>query len=116
MRSFSQLALSMILVFACTVLIPGHGISQSSVPKPEEHFGFVPGADRMLFDYEEMISYFVKLDEVSPMIRLVENGMSPMGKKMYIVFISSEENIRNLDKLRGINRELALNPTLSEKK
>ena len=116
MRSFSQLALSMILVFACTVLIPGHGISQSSVPKPEEHFGFVPGADRMLFDYEEMISYFVKLDEVSPMIRLVENGMSPMGKKMYILFISSEENIRNLDKLRGINRELALNPTLSEKK
>jgi len=64
----------------------------------------------------KMISYFVKLDEVSPMIRLVENGMSPMGKKMYIVFISSEENIRNLDKLRGINRELALNPTLSEKK
>ncbi len=86
------------------------GIAQSSVPRPEEHFGFVPGTDRMLFNYEEMIDYFVKLDKVSPMVRLVEIGLSPMGKKMYIVFISSEKNIRNLDKLREINRELALNP------
>jgi hypothetical protein len=92
------------------------GIAQSSVPRPEEHFGFVPGTDRMLFDYEEMMNYFIKLDQASPMIKLVEIGLSPMGKKMYIVFISSKNNIKNLDKLREINRELALNPTLSETK
>ena len=33
---------------------------------------------------------------------------------MYIAFISSEENIRNLDKLKEINRQLALNPDLSD--
>lgn len=104
------------LVFTSTMVFPSDGIAQSSVPRPEEHFGFVPGTDRMLFDYEEMINYFVKLDQASPMIRLVEIGLSPMGKKMYIIFISSENNIKNLDKLREINKELALNPTLSEAK
>jgi hypothetical protein len=104
------------LVSAGTIVFAPQGIAQSSVPRPEEHFGFVPGTDRMLFDYEEMINYFIKLDQVSPMIRLVEIGLSPMGKKMYIVFISSENNIKNLDKLREINKELALNPALSESK
>jgi hypothetical protein len=116
MKKFSLLTISILIVLAGTMIFTRHGIAQSSVPKPEEHFGFVPGTDRMLFDYEEMIDYFVKLDKVSPMVRLVEIGLSPMGKKMYIVFISSEKNIRNLEKLREINRELALNPTLSEAK
>ena len=46
---------------------------------------------------------------------MTEIGHSPMGKKMYIVFISSEKNIGNLEKLRTINKELALNPDLTEK-
>jgi hypothetical protein len=90
--------------------------AQSSVPKPEEHFGFMPGSDYKLFNYEQLIDYFMKLDRASPMVKLVENGKSPMGKTMYIVFISSEENINNLDRLREINRELALNPDLSAAK
>jgi hypothetical protein len=34
---------------------------------------------------------------------------------MYIAFISSAENISNLEKLKDINKELALNPMLSDK-
>ena len=33
---------------------------------------------------------------------------------MYIAFISSEENISNLEALKEINRELALNPEIPE--
>ena len=43
-----------------------------------------------------------------------EIGSSSMGKPMYIAFISSEENINNLDALKELNRELALNPELQE--
>ena len=39
-----------------------------------------------------------------------------MGRPMYIAFISSEKNIENLESLKEINRELALNPDLPEEK
>ena len=48
------------------------------------------------------------------MVRMVEIGKSPMGKPMYICFISSEENINRLDALKEINRKLALDPDLSD--
>lgn len=87
-------------------------IAQTSLPAPETFFGFKPGADRMLFDYETLIQYFRKLDEASPRVRMVEIGNSPMGKKMYIVFVSSGENINRLDTLRKINEQLAMNPDI----
>jgi hypothetical protein len=106
MKRINLLTISIILV-ASSLLVP-QASAQSSVITPEEHFGFVPGTDYMLFNYEELIDYFMKLDKASPMLKMVENGQSPMGKKMYIAFISSEKNIKNLDKLREINKMLAL--------
>lgn len=88
--------------------------AQTSVPDPVKHFGFMPGSDYKLFSYEELIDYLMKLDKASPMVSMEEIGTSPMGKKMYLVFISSEKNIKNLPKLREINKELALNSSLSE--
>jgi hypothetical protein len=86
--------------------------SSTSIITPEAHFGFKPGTDRMMFDYEELISYLQKLDAASARLKLVEIGRSPQGRPMYIAFISSEENISNLERLREINRKLALEPDL----
>ncbi len=116
MKKFNLLTLSILLVLSGTLAATSGVSAQSSIPKPEEHFGFVPGSDYNLFTYEELTDYLMKLDKASPMVKMVENGQSPMGKKMYIVFISSEKNINNLEKLREINRELALNPGLTESK
>jgi hypothetical protein len=88
--------------------------AQEGIQTPEEFFGFKPGTDRMLFTYEEMITYFQKIDDASPNLKMLEIGKTPMGKPMFIAFISSAENISNLDKLKNINKELALNPSLSE--
>ena len=106
---------------ACILLIAGLFLSfgstarsQSALTSPEKHFGFVPGSDYNLFTYEELIDYLMKLDKASPMVKMEEIGVSPMGRKMYIAFISSEKNINNLARLKEINRELALNPSLSE--
>ena len=91
---------------------------EANVPQkietPEQHFGFKPGTDRMLFNYESLISYLKKLDASSPRLKLVEIGESPMGRKMYIAFISSENNIANLDNLKLINRRLALDPNIPD--
>ena len=84
------------------------------IPTPTSHFGFKPGTDRMLFNYDPLISYFKKLDDVSDKMKMMEIGESPMGKKMYVAFISSSENIQNLERLKEINKMLATNPNLSK--
>ena len=82
--------------------------------EPSKYFGFQPGTDRELIDYNQLITYFSKLDEQSPLMKMEEIGVSPLGKKMYVMFISSEKNIQHLDQLGKINRKLALEANLSE--
>lgn len=97
----------------CFAAATAEFLGPQEIITPEQHFGFKPGSDRMLFDYEELVGYLQKLAAASPRLKLVEIGRSPQGRIMYIAFISSEENIKNLDRLREINRKLALEPTLA---
>jgi len=95
-------------------LLPGFpGLAAGSIPTPESYFGYTPGADRKLMTYEEQVAYLKILSDSSDRILLKEEGQSPMGKPIYLCFISSPENIRNLDTLKEINRKLALEPDLS---
>ncbi len=89
--------------------------AQNSLKSPESFFGFEPGSDGNLFSYEKLIAYLEETDANSPRLKMEEIGTSPMGKKMYIAFISSAENIGRLEEYRKINRELALNPELTDK-
>ncbi len=82
---------------------------QAQIPTPEEHFGFVPGSDRNMFLYEDLVSYMKTLADESPMVHWEEIGETELGKPMFCFFISSAENISNLDRLRAINQQLALN-------
>jgi len=102
-------------LFTITMLLILLGaMAQNSTTKPADFFGFEPGSDRNLFTYEQLIQYFQKLDGESERIYLEEIGSSPEGRPMYIAFISSVENIANLQDLKKINRELALNPNLEK--
>ncbi|MCK5066701.1 MAG: hypothetical protein KAR16_04660, partial [Bacteroidales bacterium] len=96
------------LLFSLVGLVAQSG----SFSKPSDFFGFEPGSDRNLFTYEQLIEYMVKLDGESDRIKMEEIGHSPMGRPMYIAFISSEANIANLDAMKSVNRELALNPAI----
>jgi len=78
------------------------------VPTPTEHLGYTPGDDYKLADYRDVVSYFQKLTAASGRIKLVEFGKSALGKPMYIAFLSSEENLRQLERWRDISRRLAL--------
>ena len=89
---------------------------QTAIMKPQEHFGFKPGAARHLFDYAALMDYLEKVDQASPRVHVEQIGKSPMGKPIYVVFFSSAENIERLDQLQQMNRELALNDQLSEER
>ncbi len=100
----------------CCIFILIFTISQISAQPiaPETYFGFKPGSDRELFTYEKLIDYLLELDQQSPKLKMQEIGLSPMGRKMYIAFISAAENLNNLDRLKEINRRLALDPDIAD--
>lgn len=103
------LTLSFLLVSFFTV----QAQTKSDFKTPLEFFGFQPGSEGNLYTYEQLIGYLQTLEKESPRMKMEHIGESPMGKPMYILFISSEENIQNLDKLKEMNREIMLNPNLS---
>ena len=94
------------------------GFSQSNnhakITEPVKHFGFIPGSDGNLFLYDDLISYLEVLDKESPKLKLHKIGESSLGKDMFIAFISSEENIDNLNRLKELNKTLALDPNLKQ--
>lgn len=101
----AAMILSLVLSLCVT-----HPCAGNELVMPEDHFGFRPGTDRMLLDYTELISYLKTLAPASPKLKLMEHGRSPLGKQMYIAFISSADNLAQLDDLKAINRRLALEP------
>ena len=103
----------LVVIFVSIVEITAQN-SVSELKSPEEFFGFQPGTDRSLFNYDPLIEYLQMVAEESPRVKMIEIGESPMGAKMYATFFSSEENISNLDRLKHINKELAINQDLSE--
>jgi hypothetical protein len=85
-----------------------------AVPTPREHLGFTPGDDYKLADWAQVSGYFQKLAAASDRIRLVEFGKSALGKPMLVAFLSTPENLKQLDRYREISRRLALGQATAE--
>lgn len=102
-----------ILALAFFAFSMGTAKSQN-VTTPEEFFGFKPGTDRKLFNYEKLVDYLKLLEQSTDRVKLAQIGKSPMGKPMYVVCISSADNIKNLEHLKEINRKMALDPDLPQ--
>ncbi len=62
------------------------------------------GADRMLADYRQIVSYFRALDAASPASRSKSSARPTLGEEMIMAVISSEENIRNKKRIKEISR------------
>ena len=79
----------------------------SNVPSPKSVLGFEPTADRKIADWRQITDYFAKLDTASERVKVEQIGLTALGKPLIVVFISSAENIRNLDKYKAIQAKLA---------
>jgi hypothetical protein len=114
MYHFYKLTGFLFLLFVLGTTFSSAWAQDQDVITPEEYFGFTPGDDRMLFNYDPLISYLEELEKVSDRIHLEQIGVSPMGKPIYIAFISSAANLARLEELKDINRQLALETELSD--
>ena len=79
----------------------------STIPSPRSVLGFNPGDDRTIADWKQITDYFTRLDKSSDRVQVQTIGTSTLGRTMFAAFISAPENIRSLEKYKGIQRTLA---------
>lgn len=102
------------LLFSILLFFPIISQAQNAtIPKPEEVIGFEVGSDFHLATYDQSISYFKKLAEVSEMVQIHETGKTSEGRTWYYVLISSKENLDNIEKYKEISQKLAHPENLS---
>ncbi|MBL7865831.1 MAG: peptidase M14 [Cyclobacteriaceae bacterium] len=81
--------------------------AQAQIPKPADTFGFEPGADYKMATYDQMLAYYDKLDAATDRVKMIEIGKSVRGRSIKLLFISSEENMKSLDKWKDISAKMA---------
>ena len=82
--------------------------AQSRVaPAPEATFGFKPGADYKLANYDRSLEYFRTLAASSRYVRLVEAGKTTQGRPMVFALISNPKNLDQIERHRQIAQRLA---------
>jgi hypothetical protein len=101
------------LALALLLGLPALAQAQA-VPHPDEVIGFELGSDYMLADLGQLYAYYEALAEASPRVELSEIGRSVRGEPLYLMFISSEENLARLEHWRSIAERLARARDLTE--
>ena len=91
------------LVF--TVLVPS--LAAGQVPAPKDVFGFEPGADYKMANYDQVTAYYRQLTDTSDRVQMRSIGTTVEGRSMKLLFISSADNLENLDRWREISSTLA---------
>ncbi|MBC7922333.1 MAG: peptidase M14 [Ferruginibacter sp.] len=54
-----------------------------------------------------MLDYYRQLDKASDRVQMIEIGKSTLGKPLLLLFIASEENLRQLDRWRETSEQLS---------
>src|SRR5215213_10785651 len=79
----------------------------AEVTSPEKHLGRAIGTDFKLVDWNECSSYYRKLAEQSPRVKLTVEGKTTEGRDFLIAVISSEANLQKLDELKKHAKTIA---------
>jgi hypothetical protein len=95
-------------VDANSVVTIGRATSRSAgIPAPEDVLGFVPGDDRKLASWNQVLEYFTALAKASDRVNFETLGNSTMGKPFVMATISAPENLARLDEYKKIQELLA---------
>ena len=75
----------------------------SKIPTPEEFLGYEIGS--RITEHYKINAYFEKLASLSDRVSLVEIGKTYENRKLYVLIVSSPENIKNIDKYKEIRQQ-----------
>jgi hypothetical protein len=78
-----------------------------AVPTPESVLGFVPGEDRRLADWGQVLEYLRALDAASDRVSVEEVGRTTGGRPFVLVTVTSAANQGRLDEIRAAHARIA---------
>lgn len=97
-------------ILSAFIFLPARIVAETQsaiVPSPRSVLGFTPGDDRKIADWKQISNYFAQLDRASDRVQVQTLGETTLKRPFIVAFISAPENIRNLSKLKEIQRRLA---------
>ena len=101
------------LAVVCLVTGLFVAVAAAQIPSPKDVLGFHPTDDKTFASWAQITEYFGRLDKASNRVAVKEIGKTTNGKPLIVAFISSPDNIRNLEKYRRISAQLADPRTIS---
>lgn len=87
-------------------------LSAQIVPTPKDFLGFEPGDHHV--SHDQVLYYMRAVATSSPRVIAIERGTSYEGRPLIFLIISSEENIKNIDKIKE-NQQKLTDPSQSGK-
>ncbi|HET6973144.1 MAG TPA: M14 metallopeptidase family protein, partial [Pyrinomonadaceae bacterium] len=96
-----------IITLLLLFLVTGVATAQKKILAPAEVLGFVPGEDRKLASWDQIVDYFQKLDAASDRVVFETLGNTTMGKPFVMATISSPANLARLEEFKKIQDQLA---------
>src|ERR1700749_2207925 len=81
--------------------------SATEIPTPKAFLGHDIGEDYFLASYKQLAGYWKILAAKSPRGKMVSIGTTSEGRQQYMMIVSSPDNLKHLDKLQRIARQLA---------
>ena len=84
------------------------------VPSPKDVLGYYAGAPKKLTYYSDLVRYYRALAAKSPRVKVIDIGKTDEGRECVVVFVGSEDSIRNLETYRQYLGQLADPRKLSE--
>jgi hypothetical protein len=106
------LALSIFLPFLTFELVTAQrprprSVTTVSIPSPKDVLGFTPGDDRKLASWNQVLTYFDKLDQASDRVKFEALGKTTMDVPFVMATISAPENLARLEDYKQIQELLA---------
>ena len=102
-RHAHRVASTLLLILAAALPLR---LAGQVIPSPEDYFGHEMGADRQLVRWDRLVEYYQLIGERSDRVDVRTVGESTLGKPFLVIFVSSPENLANLDAIQAMNRTL----------
>jgi Zinc carboxypeptidase len=77
------------------------------IPSPKDVLGYYIGAPRTLTYYADILKYYRALAAATPRVKVETIGKSDENRELVVVWVSSDENIKNLQQNRDNLAKLA---------
>lgn len=107
MKPSGRIAILITVSFLVTGFVAPILRAQAKITSPEEFFGFKLGSDKKIARWDKIVEYYQLLEKESDKIKVVDMGPSTEGHPFLVIFITSPENLVNLDRLQEVNARIS---------